>query len=153
MDEIDALGRQMLVERPPLSKGRLSVYRESNGDDDWFPKLNVTLRKTGSHQILWQWSSHKEPIDFDEPPPYGEDLLLEKYFELDAPIKSPRGLETVFSLTKGMSNRGKVEKFSAALYLYPKSFEDRGVQVAVLDCTQGLMASSLPLFFRTAFPW
>ena len=153
MDEIDALGRQMLVERPPLSKGRLSVYREAEGEDDWFPKLNVTLRKTGSHQILWQWSTHKEPIDLDEPPPYGEDLLLEKYFELDAPIKSPLGLETVFSLTKGMSNRGKVEKFSAALYLYPNTFEDRGVQVAVLDCTQGLMASSLPLFFRTAFPW
>jgi hypothetical protein len=43
MDEIDALGRQMLLERQPLTKGRLSVYRESKTDDDWFPKLNVTL--------------------------------------------------------------------------------------------------------------
>jgi NaMN:DMB phosphoribosyltransferase len=78
---------------------------------------------------------------------------LEKYFELDAPIKSPRGLEAVFSLTKGATSRGRVEKFSAALYLYPGTFEDRGVQVAVIDCTQGLTASSLPLFFRSAFPW
>jgi hypothetical protein len=153
MDEIDALGRQMLLERQPLTKGRLSVYRESKTDDDWFPKLNVTLKKTGSNQILWQWTTHKEPIDFDEPPPYGEDLLLEKYFELEAPIKSPRGLEAVFSLTRGATSRGRVDKFSAALYLYPGTFEDRGVQVAVIDCTQGLTASSLPLFFRTAFPW
>ena len=101
MDEIDALGRQMLVEQATRLKGRLSVYRESKTDDDWFPKLNVTLKKTVSSQILWQWSTHKEPIDFDEPPPYGEELFLEKYFELDAPIKSPRGLEAVFSLTKG----------------------------------------------------
>jgi hypothetical protein len=153
MDEIDALGRQLLLERPPLTKGRLSVYRESKGNDDWFPKLNVTLRRTGSHQILWQWTSHQEPIDIDEPPPYGENLLLEKYFELEASLKSPRGLETVFSLTKGNLARGTVDKFSAALYLYPGSFENRGVQVAVIDCTQGLNAASLPLFFRTTFPW
>jgi hypothetical protein len=153
MDEIDAQGRQLLLERPLLSKGRLSVFRECTGEDHWFPRLNVTLKRAGTDEILWHWSTHSDPIDFDEPPPYGEDLLLEKYFELVTPIRSPRGLETVFMLGAGASNRGKVEQFSAALYLYPDSFEDRGVQVGVIDFTQGLTTGGVPLFFRINFPW
>jgi hypothetical protein len=153
MDEIDAQGRQLLVDRPSLSRGRLSVFRASNSSDDWFPRMNVTLKRAGTDDILWQWTTHDEPIDFDEPPPYGEGLLLEKYFELNHPIKSPRGLEVVFMLGKGATPRGTVEQFSAALYLYPKSFEDRGVQVGVIDFTQGLTTGGVPLFFRVNFPW
>jgi hypothetical protein len=153
MDEIDAQGRQLLVDRPALTRGRLSVYREAGGDDHWFPRLNVTLKKAGTDDILWQWTTHSLPIDEDEPPPYGEDVLLEKYFELDTPIKSPRGLEVVFMLGAGATRRGIVEQFSAALYLYPDSFEDRGVQVGVLDFTQGLSTGGVPLFFRVNFPW
>jgi len=153
MDEIDAHGRQLLVDRPSLTRGRLSVFRESDGDDHWFPRLNVTLKRAGTDNILWQWTTHSDPIDFEEPPPYGDDLLLEKYFELEAPIKSPRGLEVVFWLGPGASRRGSVSQFSAALYLYPSSFEDRGVQVGVLDFTQGLTTGGVPLFFRVNFPW
>jgi hypothetical protein len=153
MDEIDAKGRQMLVERPLLTRGRLSVFRESSSQDSWFPHLNVTLKRTGTDIILWQWASHANPIDFDEPPPYGEDVLLEKYFELETPLKSPRGLEAVFCVGPGATNRGQVEKFSAALYLYPKSLEERGVQVGVLDFAGGLVTKNLPLYFRVNFPW
>jgi hypothetical protein len=153
MDEIDALGRQLLVDRPLLTKGRLSVFRDSDGEDDWFPKLNVTLKRAGSDAILWQWTTHSNPIDYDEPPPYGEDLLLEKYFELQEPVKTPRGIETVFMLGEGATRRGSVNQFSAALYLYPTSFEDRGVQVGVIDFTQGLTTGGVPLFFRVNFPW
>ncbi len=153
MDEIDALGREMLLDRPALTRGRLSVYRQSDSPDHWFPRLNVTLKRAGTDLILWQWTTHKEPIDFEEPPPYGEDVILQKYFELDAPIKTPRGLEAVFMLSPGASRRGSVEQFSASLYLYPSSFEDRGVQVAVVDFTQGLTTGGVPLYFRTNFPW
>jgi hypothetical protein len=153
MDEIDAQGRQLLIDRPLLSKGRLSVFRECSGDDHWFPRLNVTLKRAGTDEILWQWTTHSEPINFDEPPPYGEDVLLEKYFELRAPIRSPRGLETVFMLGPGVSNCAKVQQFSAALYLYPESFDDRGVQVGVIDFTQGLTTGGVPLYFRSNFPW
>lgn len=153
MDEIDAQGRQLLVDRPALRRGRISVYRESEGPDHWFPRLNITLKRAGSDSVLWQWTTHDDPIDFDEPPPYGEDLMLEKYFELDTPIRSPRGLEVVFWLGPGATNRGKVEQFSAALYLYPDSFEDRGVQVGVLDFRQGLTTGGVPLFVRVNFPW
>ena len=153
MDEIDAQGRQLLLERPLLNKGRLSVFRESNGEDHWFPRLNVTLKRAGTDDILWAWTTHAEPIDFDGPPPYGEDLFLEKYFELKMPIRSPRGLETVFKLSPGVSNSAKVQQFSAALYLYPNSFEDRGVQVGVIDFTQGLTTGGVPLYFRINFPW
>src|SRR5574337_821106 len=120
MDEIDAQGRQLLIDRPSLSRGRLSVYRESQSDDLWFPRLNVTLKKTGTDSILWQWTTHSDPIDEEEPPPYGEDLLLEKYFELAAPLKSPRGLEVVFMLGPGATRRGSVDQLSASLYLYPQ---------------------------------
>jgi len=92
-------------------------------------------------------------VDTEEPPPYGEDILLEKYFELDEPVKSPRGLEVVFSLAEGLTNRGSVEQFSASLYLYPASFDDRGVQVGVVDFRQGLRANSMPMFVRFNFPW
>jgi hypothetical protein len=153
MDEIDALGREMLLDRPALTRGRLSVFRESDSSDEWFPRLNVTLKKAGTDHILWQWTTHNDPIDFDEPPPYGEDLILEKYFELESPIKTPRGLEAVFMLGPGSTRRGAVKQFSASLYLYPQSFEDRGVQVAVVDFTQGLTTGGVPLFFRTNFPW
>src|SRR5476651_229947 len=130
MEEIDAQGRQLLVDRPLLTKGRLSVYREAGlSEDDWFPRLNVTLKKAGSDDVLWQWTTHSLPIDFDEPPPYGEELMLEKYFELNMPVKSPRGLELVFALEEGSTSHGSVEQFSASLYLYPHSFDDRGVQV------------------------
>lgn len=152
MDEIDAHGRQLLIDRPSLTRGRLSVFRESSSSDEWFPRLNVTLKTAGTDQILWQWTTHSLPIDFDEPPPYTE-AFLEKYFELEAPIKSPRGLETVFMLGAGATRRGNVEKFSAALYLYPTSFEDRGVQVGVVDFTQGLTTGGVPLYFRINFPW
>lgn len=152
MDEIDAHGRQLLVDRPSLSRGRLSVYRESKSDDHWFPRLNVTLKRSGTDHILWQWTTHNE-VDEDEPPPYGEDLLLEKYFELETPIKSPRGLEVVFMLGPGASRRGHVDQFSASLYLYPETFEDRGVQVGVIDFTQGLTTGGVPLYFRVNFPW
>src|SRR5580698_2831308 len=122
MDEIDAQGRQLLLERPLLNKGRLSVFRESSGEDHWFPRLNVTLKRAGTDDVLFEWTTHAEPIDFEGPPPYGEDLLFEKYFELRTPIRSPRGLETVFKLSPGASNSAKVQQFSAALYLYPDSF-------------------------------
>lgn len=153
MDEIDALGRQMLLDRPTLTRGRLSVYRQASCADHWFPRLNVTLKRAGTDQVLWQWTTHDVPIDLDEPPPYGEGLMLEKYFELEIPIKSPRGLEAVFELSPGATRRGAVEKFSAALYLYPASFEDRGVQVGVIDFTHGLTTGGVPLFFRVNFPW
>jgi hypothetical protein len=155
MDEIDAQGRQLLLARPPLSKGRLSVFREAidNDDDKWFPRLNVSLKRAGTDENLWQWTTHAEPIDSEEPPPYGEDVLLEKYFELAKPIKSPRGLEVVFLLGPGMTNRGRVKQYSAALYLYPNTFDDRGVQVGVIDFTQGLTCGGVPLYFRVDFPW
>jgi hypothetical protein len=153
MEEIDALGRQMLHDRPPLTKGRLSVFRDSDGDDFWFPRLNVTLKRSGSDNVLWHWTTHELPVNFEEPPPYGEDVLLEKYFELEQPVKSPRGIETVFRLSEGATSRGKVKQFSVALYLYPASFEDRGVQVGVIDFRQGLTTGGVPLFFRVNFPW
>lgn len=154
MEEIDAQGRQLLIDRPLLTKGRLSVYRESTAClDDWFPRLNVTLKKSGSDQTLWQWTTHSLPIDPEEPPPYGEDILLEKYFELEVPVRSPRGLEVVFSLEEGATGHGFVEQFSASLYLYPASFDDRGVQVGVVDFRQGLKANSMPMFVRFNFPW
>lgn len=153
MDEIDALGRQLLVDRPPLSRGRLSVYRESASDDHWFPRLTVRLKKAGSDNILWEWVTHSDPIDFEEPPPYGDDLLLEKYFELEKPIKSPRGLEVVFKLGAGATVRGKVSQFSASLYLFPTSFEDRGVQVGVIDFRKGLTTGGVPMYSRYNFPW
>jgi hypothetical protein len=154
MEEIDAQGRQLLVDRPLLTKGRLSVYREAGlSDDDWFPRLNVTLKKAGSDDVLWQWTTHSLPIDFDEPPPYGEELMLEKYFELNMPVKSPRGLELVFALEEGATSRGSVEQFSASLYLYPHSFDDRGVQVGVVDFPEGLQTRSVPMFMRVNFPW
>ena len=153
MEEIDAQGRQLLIDRPLLTRGRLSVYRESDGNDDWFPRLNVSLKKSGSDQTLWQWTTHSLPVDVDEPPPYGEDLMLEKYFELSEPVRTPRGLEVVFALAAGSSPRGKVEQFSVSLYLYPESFDDRGVQIGVLDFRQGLTAGSVPMFARFNFPW
>ncbi|HEY9788082.1 MAG TPA: hypothetical protein V6D17_22025 [Candidatus Obscuribacterales bacterium] len=154
MDEIDAQGRQLLIDRPNLTRGRLSVFREAESNvDHWFPRLNVTLKRAGTDDVLWQWTTHDDPIDFDEPPPYGEGVLLEKYFELEAPIRSPRGLEAVFHLGPGATNRGAVQQFSAALYLYPNSFDDRGVQVGVLDFTQGLTTGGVPFFFRVNFPW
>lgn len=153
MDEIDAFGRQLLIDRPSLTRGRLSVYRESASDDYWFPRLNVSLKRSGTDDILWQWSTHSEPIDFEEPPPYGDDLLLEKYFELDAPVKSPRGLEVVFQLGPGATRRGHVSQFSASLYLFPTSFEDRGVQVGVIDFRKGLTTGGVPMFCRYNFPW
>ncbi len=153
MDEIDAVGRQMLIDRPLLTRGRLSVFRESKSSDHWFPRLNVTLKRSGTDHILWQWTSHTVPVDAEEPPPYGEELLLEKYFELDAPLKTPRGLEAVFWVGPGESRNGTVDKFSAAIYLYPKSFEDRGVQIGVIDFVNGLTSQSAPMFFRFNFPW
>lgn len=153
MDEIDALGRQLLVDRPPLTRGRLSVYRESSSDDHWFPRLNVRLKRAGTDNVLWEWVTHSEPIDFEEPPPYGDDLLLEKYFELESPIKSPRGLEVVFQLGPGATVRGHVSQFSASLYLFPTSFEDRGVQVGVIDFRKGLTTGGVPMFSRYNFPW
>lgn len=155
MDEIDALGRQLLLDRPSLTCGRLSVFRELASEEDidpWFPRLKVTLKRAGTDQILWQWATH-DVIDENEPPPYGEDIIFEKYFELDSPIKSPRGLEVVFWLGEGATRRASVAKYSAALYLYPKSFEDRGVQVGVVDFTQGLTTGGVPLYFRVNFPW
>ncbi len=56
-------------------------------------------------------------------------------------------------LAKGATARGKVSQFSASLYLYPDSFEDRGVQVGVLDFRHGLTSGSVPLFARYNFPW
>jgi hypothetical protein len=153
MHEIDAQGRQLMIDRPALTRGRLSVFRESTSDDLWFPRLNVTLKYAGTPEVLWQWTTHSLPIDFDEPPPYGDDLMLEKYFELEKPLKSPRGLEVVFHLGTGATERGKVSQFSASLYLYPSSFEDRGVQVGVIDFRQGLTANAVPLFARYNFPW
>lgn len=152
MDEIDAVGRQMLYDRPLLTRGRLSVFRESGTHDDWFPQLKVTLKKAGSDEILWRWASHTV-VDEEEPPPYGEDGLLEKYFELEKPVKSPRGLEAVFWLGHGLTNHAKLKTFSAALYLYPQSVEERGVQVGVLDFATGLSSQSVPLFVRVNFPW
>jgi len=153
MNEIDAQGRQMLLERPGLTKGRLSVFRESNSNDEWFPRLTVSLKKAGTDIVLWHWSSHTDPIDFEEPPPYGDELMLEKYFELETPLKTPRGLEAVFSLNKGTTCHGSVSKFSASLYLYPNSLDERGIQVAVVDFDSGLTSVSTPLFFRVNFPW
>ncbi len=157
MDEIDAQGRQLLTDRPALTKGRLSVFREiEQGDEDsdpWFPRLSISIKRAGSDETYWRWTTHGLPVDFQEPPPYGEDILLEKYFELEQPAKSPRGLEAVFLLEPGASNRGKVLKYSASLYLYPDSFEDRGVQIGVIDFTEGLKATHVPLYFRVNFPW
>jgi hypothetical protein len=153
MDEIDAVGRQMLIDRPMLTRGRLSVFRESKSLDHWFPHLTVTLKRAGSPVILWQWTSHTTPVDYDEPPPYGEDVMLEKYFELDLPLKSPRGLEAVFALGPGDSTAGYVDKFSAALYLYPKSLEDRGVQIGVIDLCSGMQSRFVPMYYRVNFPW
>lgn len=152
MEEIDAVGRQMLIDRPPLTKGRLSVFRSAEGADDWFPQFRVVLKKTGSDQVLWRWASH-EVVDEDEPPPYGDDGLLEKYFELDVPVKSPRGLEAIFWLGAGATLRGRLSTFSAALYLYPGSLEERGVQVGVIDFAGGLAPANVPLFVRVNFPW
>lgn len=153
MDEIDALGRQMLIDRPYLTRGRLSVFRETSSSDSWFPRMNVTLKRTGSDRILWQWTSHSLPIALDEPPPYGDDVYFEQYFELDEPVKSPRGLEAVVSLGAGATGRGFVDKFSASLYLYPRSLDERGVQVAVVDMVGGLTSGAVPLYFRINFPW
>lgn len=152
MDEIDAVGRQMLIDRPLLTRGRLAVFRESLTHDDWFPQLKVTLKKSGSDLVLWRWSSHTV-IDQDEPPPYGDDGLLEKYFELDHPVKSPRGLEAVFWLGHGLTSHAKLASFSAALYLYPRSVEERGVQVGVVDFAGGLSSQGVPLYVRVNFPW
>jgi hypothetical protein len=157
MDEIDAQGRQLLIDRPALTKGRLSVFRGveagSDGGDLWFPRLSITIKRAGSDDTCWRWATHGLPIDPEEPPPYGEDVLLEKYFDLDEPIKSPRGLETVFLLEPGATKRGKVTKFSASLYLFPDSVEDRGVQIGVVDFTEGLKSTDVPLYFRVNFPW
>jgi len=154
MEEIDAQGRQLLIDRPLLTRGRLSVYRESTCSDDWFPRLNVSLKKSGTDHVLWQWTTHSVPVDFEEPPPYSEDdVLLEKYFELNEGVRTPRGLEVVFELAPGATVRGYVEQFSVSLYLYPASFEDRGVQIGVLDFRQGLTAGSVPMFARFNFPW
>jgi hypothetical protein len=153
MDEIDATGRQMLVDRPLLTRGRLSVYRESNSSDLWFPHLNVSLKRSGTDTILWQWTSHSVPIDYDEPPPYGDEVMFEQYFQLDRPLKSPRGLEAVFKLGPGATNSGFVNKFSASIYLYPTSLEERGVQIGVIDFVNGLTCRSAPMFFRVNFPW
>jgi hypothetical protein len=152
MDELDAFGRQMLMERPLLTRGRLAVFRESITHDDWFPQLKITLKKSGSDLILWRWSSH-DTIDEEEPPPYGDDGLLEKYFELDQPVKTPRGLEAVFWLGPGLTEHARLSSFSAALYLYPGSVENRGVQVGVIDFARGLSSRGVPLFVRVNFPW
>ncbi len=153
MDEIDAQGRQMLIERPRLSRGRLSVFRESDCRDDWFPQLKVTLKRAGTDEVLWQWASHSLPVDEEEPPPYAGEVFLEKYFELEKPLATPRGLEAVFWLGPGATGHGRVDKFSATLYLYPHSLDERGVQVGVVDFAGGLTRSSVPLFFRVNFPW
>jgi hypothetical protein len=157
MDEIDAQGRQLLMDRPALTRGRLMVFREiesGNKDNDpWFPRLSVTIKRAGSDETYWNWTTHGLPIDLEEPPPYIEDTLLEKTFDLEQPAKSPRGLEAVFLLEPGATNRGKVIKYSASLYLYPKSTEDRGVQIGVIDFTEGLKATDVPLYFRVNFPW
>ena len=152
MDEIDAVGRQMLIDRPLLTRGRLAVFRESLTHDDWFPQLKVTLKKSGSDQLLWRWASH-DVIDEDEPPPYDHDGLLEKYFELEHPVKSPRGLEAVFWLGPGLNSHARLGSFSAALYLYPRSVEERGVQVGVLDFASGISGQNVPLYVRVNFPW
>jgi hypothetical protein len=157
MDEIDAQGRQLFTDRPALTKGRLSVFREMErghkDNDPYFPRLSITIKRTGTDEIFWRWTTHGLPIDFEEPPPYSEDVLLEKYFELEKPAKSPRGLEAVFLLEPGATNRGRVLKYSASLYLYPNSTEDRGVQVGVIDFTEGLKDTAVPLYFRVNFPW
>jgi hypothetical protein len=153
MDEIDAVGRQMLVERPLLTRGRLSVYRDTSCNDYWFPRLNVTLKRSRTDHVLWSWTSHDWPIDYDEPPPYDTDGVLEKYFELETPLKTPRGLEAVFHMTGSDKMSSYVDKFSAAIYLYPKSLEERGVEIAVLDFVNGFNGRSLPYFFRSSFPW
>ena len=153
MDEIDAQGRQLLIDRPRLTKGRLSVYREPSGNDLWFPKLNVSIKKSGSDHTLWSWTTHTNPISEDEPPPYGEEVVLEKYFELNPSVKSPRGIEVVFNLDRGLYNSSRITQFSAALYLFANSFEDRGVQIGVLDFTNGISAQMMPVYFRVDFPW
>ena len=143
----------MLWERPNLTRGRLSVFRQADGCDEWFPHLNVTLKKAGADMVLWEWSSHSIPIDEDGPPPYGDQVMFEKFFELDTPLKSPRGLDVLFRLQKGATNHGLVTSFSASLYLYPHSLDDRGIQVAVIDFEQGLKSCSVPVYFRVNFPW
>ena len=153
MDEIDAVGRQMLIERPLLTRGRLTVFRQSSCNDQWFPHLSVTLKLSGTDTVLWQWESHSQPVDTEEPPPYDQDQLLEKYFELESPLKSSRGLEVLFRLGPGMSCNSYVDKFSATLYLYPGSIEDRGVQVGVMDFVGGLTGSTVPVYFRVNYPW
>jgi hypothetical protein len=153
MDEIDAIGRQMLVERPLLTRGRLSVYRDTGCQDYWFPRLNVTLKRSRTDHILWSWTSHDYPIDYDDMPPYDTDGVLEKYFELESPLKTPRGLECVFSISGSDRMSSYVDKFSAAIYLYPKSLEERGVEIAVVDFVNGFQARSLPYFVRCNFPW
>jgi hypothetical protein len=152
MDEIDALGRQMLMDRPLLTRGRLAVFREAITPDDWFPQLKVTVKKSGSDVFLWRWTSHTV-IEEDEPPPYADDGLLEKYFELEYPVKSPRGLEAVFWLGPGLTEHARLASFSAALYLYPHSVEERGVQVGVVDFAGGLSSQVVPLYVRVNFPW
>ena len=44
-------------------------------------------------------------------------------------------------------------QWGAAIYLYPKSLEERGVQVGVVDFASGLTCKSVPLFIRVNFPW
>ena len=153
MDEIDAVGRQMLVERPLLTRGRLSVYRDTSCNDYWFPRLNIALKRSRTDHVLWQWTSHDYPIDDMEPPPYDTDGVLEKYFELETPLKTPRGLEAVFNITGSDKMSSYVDKFSVAIYLYPKSLEERGVEIAVLDFVNGFHARQLPIFIRSSFPW
>ena len=158
MDEIDAHGRQLLLDWPSLTRGRLSVYRQLDGSveedtDPWFPSAQGQSEKRVPIRFSGVGPRTDEPIDEEEPPPYGEDIIFEKYFELDSPIKTPRGLEVVFWLGAGATRRGSVAKYSAALYLYPQSFEDRGVQVGVIDFTQGLTTGGVPLYFRVNFPW
>ncbi len=153
MDEIDAQGRQLLLERPPLIRGRLSVFREPAVADDWFPRLVFTIKRKGTDYVLWRWTSHNEPVSLDEPPPYGDELMLEKYFELESPVKSPRGLETVVWIGPGLTNHGRLSSFSLSLYLYPESLEERGVQLGVVDFPGGLTCASLPAYFRVNFPW
>jgi len=153
VDEIDARGRQMLIERPALSKGRLSVFRESYDRDPYFPHLKMTVKKAGTDSVLWRWQSHHHPPDVDEPPPYGDEVMLEKYFELNFPIKTPRGLESILWLGPGLTSSARVEIFSVAIYLYPHSLEERGIQICVLDFPGGLAASSTPVYMRVNFPW
>jgi hypothetical protein len=79
--------------------------------------------------------------------------MLEQYFELASPVKSPRGLEAVFWFGPGSTPRGRVDSFSVALYLYPQSLDERGIQVGVVDFVDGFDARSVPVFYRVNFPW